>query len=450
MYKPELGERRGIKILAMYKFLFFALLVVLFAYGCGKENTNDEAKKEDPIEEQTGTIEHPYLIKNKQDLFQMRTNVNTDNANYGNKVYKLMADIDLTGEPNWIPIGNSHNVAFMGIFDGNNKVIKNIRIGSNETVVSMTYAGLFGYASGSDIKNLGIQWSRLNSSSYSGGIVGFITGSKITNCYTTGDISGSGIADKATACSISDCYSTCAINSGSGIADEANSSYIKGCYSTGNINLGSGIANSASLIINCYSTGNISEGNGVGGGSGIGNAGAIINCYSTGNVYSIGHAAGIAPSGSKILNCYSSGDISTSHISIYSYSNYSFAGGIVSEVRSGNLIQYCLALNKSIKSINPTGYAYVNRIGCVDDGSIVDLSSNYASSTIVVKKGTSEATLTTITNFLNSKIHGSNLTGNPVDLLNKYVTANPTYEGITLLKWKVQAGVNNGLPVFVK
>ena len=72
--------------------------------------------------------------------------------------------------------------------------------------------------------------------------------------------------------------------------------------------------------------------------------------------------------------------------------------------------------------------------------------NNYASPSIVVKMN--DQADVTVTDFSDTKLHGLNITAQPVDLLNAYVSANPTFNNIALSKWKVTAGVNNGYPVF--
>ena len=297
-----------------------------------------------------GTSELPYLINTVQDLIQMRDRVNNDNANYGNKVYKIMADLDFSNEASWLPIGSSDKIPFTGIFDGNGKVIKNIRIGTQSSSVSLGYAGLFGNIIGGDILNLGIQWSCLNSNSTTGGIVGNLSGGTISNCFSTGLILGgrpaAGIAGYIDQGTISNCYSSCAITSTS-----INDTW----------------------------------------------CGGIVGC---------------------VLN--NSGN--------------------------GGLVANCIALNTSLIAITLTNNSYPKRIANFTDAG--SASNNYASTSIIVKKGTSASNLTIITSFTNTKNDGANLIGNPIDLLNAYVTTNRTINGVTLSKWKVDASINNGCPVF--
>ena len=439
----------------MKKIVYFAFTIFLLIGGCSKENPiNDPIN--DPIIEQSGTVDHPYLIKTKQDLMQVRDRVNYDNANYPNKVYKLMSDLDFTGEPCWIPIGSS-TVPFQGIFDGNGKVIKNIKIGIEIKQVNIFHIGLFGYASGAEIKNLGVQCSIVNDSynSFIGGIVGYVTDTNITNCYSSGTISCresassdvGGIAGYEKKSCISNCYSTCSLLGSfvGGICGESEGT-ISICYSSGYISgtFVGGIAGIAAKIINCYSAASVvayyPHDQYVGGIAGMANS--IINCYSTGNI-SGSYVGGIAGSAANIINCYSSGDISSI---APDYSNISL-GGIAGEILSSSYSN--LALNKNLMSICNYDWSntYINRISGTSN--ICTALNNFASSTMIVKKGRSESTLTTITDFSNIKNHGSDLIDSPVNLLNNYVVANPTYEGISLLKWKAELGVNNGFPIFL-
>ena len=102
--------------------------------------------------------------------------------------------------------------AFTGTFDGNGHKITNFTIngGSNYCL------GLFGYIyTGGSVKNLGLENCTVSGSSgsyYAGGLVGFNYGGSISNCYSTGAVSGSGYSVGGlvglNSGSISNCYST--------------------------------------------------------------------------------------------------------------------------------------------------------------------------------------------------------------------------------------------------
>jgi len=443
-----------------------------------------------------GSTSNPYLIYTVADLKAIRDSINTKNTVYGNKSYKLMADLDFSKEEsNWTPIADTSTVVFKGVFDGNGKTIKGIGNYQENMRNPLKYGGLFGNIEGAEIKNLGVNWASLGLSPYSGdsylgGIAGYGSGT-ITNCYTSGSIKGSaqgfsyvgGILGNGTA-TITNCYSTGNISAssrgsssgacgyaggilGKGTTTITNCHYdsgtlgseghsgdrlphyaggiaghitgtISNCYSTGTIGypakFGGGIAGySIGTIINCYSTGVVYSyisGENTNGGIAGQSEGTIINCYSTGDTLGK-YTGGIVGSGTDITNCYATGLILSRH-----------AGGIASAATN---VSYCIALNSYITGSSTASLSIVARICCLFSASGI-AKNNYASPSIVVYKDYNANV--TITDFSDTKLHGFDLTAQPVDLLNAYVSANPTFNNIGLKKWKVTAGVNNGYPVF--
>jgi len=153
--------------------------------------------------------------------------------NFSGKTITLGANINLDVYDNWMPIGNNAK-PFKGTFNGNGKVISNLKI--NRPVAY--YQGLFGNINGGTVNKLGLE--NVNISAYFdvGGIAGFIQNiSSISNSYTTGTIKGNnhvgGIAGSASATNISNSYSTAAIeasDNGGGIAGSfGESSVIANC-----------------------------------------------------------------------------------------------------------------------------------------------------------------------------------------------------------------------------
>lgn len=413
-----------------------------------------------------GSTSNPYLIYTIADLKAIRDSINTKNDVYGNKAYKLMNDLDFSKEKtsNWTPIGNTATATFKGSFDGNGKVISNIN-----SYASIQYSGLFGNIVDAEIKSLGIGWNLLigmqNAGDYYiGGIAAYGSGT-ISNCYSSGIISGSyegssyvgGILGKGTA-TITNChFDSGTVSYAGNYGGPANyaggiAGYITGtisnCYSTGTIgytkSYAGGVAGySIGSIINCYSTSLIncmSTKTSSGGIAGY-SVGTIINCYSTGKINGT-YTGGIAAQGGDITNCYASGDI-------YGFGDSSdpkYAGGIAGTSINVN---NCIALNSSILAFPETEYSAasgsVARICCLFLASDM-MKNNYAATSIIIKRN--GLTNVTVTDFSDNKLHGFNLTAQPADLLNAYVTSNPTFNNIGLKKWKVTAGVNNGYPVF--
>ncbi|MBQ2737341.1 MAG: InlB B-repeat-containing protein [Clostridia bacterium] len=96
----------------------------------------------------TGTTSDPYCIENPTQFFAAGF---CPDANY-----KLIKDIDLFKYKVWNPIGVSTERPFSGIFDGNGKTVKNLKLAYDGKALSDEKVyGLFGYVTGS-IKNLNI------------------------------------------------------------------------------------------------------------------------------------------------------------------------------------------------------------------------------------------------------------------------------------------------------
>ena len=105
-------------------------------------------------------VDGVYEIGTAAALTKLATEVNNGNGFTG-KNFKLVADIDLKNVE-WTPIGTETN-CFMGNFDGNNKVVKNLTVTNlANTYDGYAYIGLFGVTEGSEaqhnyIKNLTIE-----------------------------------------------------------------------------------------------------------------------------------------------------------------------------------------------------------------------------------------------------------------------------------------------------
>jgi hypothetical protein len=188
------------------------------------------------------------------------------------------------------------------------------------------------------------------SGSFSGGIFGYSSqyGSTATNCYSTGDMTGNtdvsvinnagGIFGSSSSnCTATNCYSTGDIGDyfsnylGGIFGSDSSNCTATNCYSTGDIggNYAGGIFGSSSsgTASNCYSTGTIRR-NGSGGifGSSSSSEAQATNCYSIGDIGGnyAGGIFGTASSGTA-SNCYSTGDIFGDQ-----------AGGIFGQTSSGS------------------------------------------------------------------------------------------------------------------
>ena len=211
-----------------------------------------------------------------------------------------------TSFTSWTPIGNRLN-KYTGTFDGKNHTISGLYF--NDT--STSYVGLFGYVgSGGSVSNVGVEDSYFKGNDYVGGVCGFYSGDRLTNCYHTGTVSGS--------------------------------SYVGGvCGESFSI-----------PITNCYNTGAVSGSSVVGGVCGFNNGGRLTNCYSTGEVTATGvdaYVGGVCGrSGGEITNCYYDSDVYSGNAVGYN------KGGTVSEN----------VLGKTTAKFNSGEVAYLLSQGC--------------------------------------------------------------------------------------
>ena len=193
------------------------------------------------------------------------------------KTVRLMADIDLKNR-NFTPIGGGGSSdAFKGTFDGNNHVIRNLLIFRS----GVSNVGLFGRVESGTVKDLGIEngtvfcggasaalvgvarnsilsgcFSRCNvvgNGSHIGGLIGQLEGTgTVLNCYNTGDITNSssvsggivGYIASSTTATLENCY-----HSGK-LSDSAGNCGLIGFYHTTNTTY---LCKSVT-VTNCYST----------------------------------------------------------------------------------------------------------------------------------------------------------------------------------------------------
>ena len=132
-------------------------------------------------------------INTAEDLRAFRDRVNAKN-DFSGQTFTLANDINIEGDNQWVPIGtviggnyNQTEVPFNGTFDGNGKVIKGVKISSNNS-----RQGLFGYLGAmGTIKNLGVVDVNIKGDTRIGGLVGSNAGI-IENCYVSGNAMISG------------------------------------------------------------------------------------------------------------------------------------------------------------------------------------------------------------------------------------------------------------------
>jgi The GLUG motif len=301
-----------------------------------------------------GTAGAPYQIATKADLLALAANT----GDYS-KCFILTADINMGGQVfTTAIIASGPPFIFNGTFDGNGHKITNFTINGG----SNSYLGLFGNTtSNGSVKNLGIENCSVSGNYSIGGLVGmnygnisncYSTGSVsgfpsssagglvgmnygiISNCYSTGSVSGfpsfnvGGLVGWNVRGSISNCYSMSSVsgsagsNAVGGLVGWNHNGSISNCYSTGTVTCDSnsqfvgGLAGeNDGNISDCYSMGSVSGGSNVGGLAGWNYTGSISDCYSMGSVsgstgsYYVGGLLGLNGNGT-VTSCYSTGFVS--------------------------------------------------------------------------------------------------------------------------------------------
>jgi hypothetical protein len=237
----------------------------------------------------SGTPEDPYQIADANDLLAL-AGTTTDY----DKCFILTADIDLQGQvfttaviaPDTSTEWDFQGTPFTGIFDGNGHVISYLTITASAT----NYIGLFGYVSGGEIRNLGIENANIEGYYFVGGLVGVNAGT-LTACYATGSVSGTG-------------------EYVGGLVG-GNGGTLTGCYATASVSgwdyVGGLVGyNESGSITSCYATGSVSGNYYVGGLVGYNYYGTLTTCYATGWVtggYDVGGLVGYNDSGT-VTACF--------------------------------------------------------------------------------------------------------------------------------------------------
>ena len=225
-------------------------------------------------------------------------------------------------EKSWVPIGNRNIIKYRGTFDGNGKTITNLYI--NASQVNM---GLFGYASGSTIKNLTFEYANVtNTKDYTGILVGKAFGGstlqniKISNtCQIKGGKYTGGIAG------ILDGNAYNCVNYATVQGKEKVGGLFGSYQKTGN------------SITACANYGNVTAtSQRVGGLVGDFSGGTIQDCANYGNVKGANSVAGLAGyvHNGKIQNVFSYGNISATESTqdigmAFGYSKYGDTEGMV-------------------------------------------------------------------------------------------------------------------------
>lgn len=174
----------------------------------------------------TGTKKEPFQIKSAALLAELSAQTAAGNS-YENCFFILGEEIQLKGS--WTPIGTAEH-PFAGSFDGGGRTIKGLKIDGTK----LDNQGLFGFTDGAAIKNLLLQGSVTGKSNVgaligsaknttvahcgsevsvkaadgqAGGLIGAAdSGTTVTSCFTTAEITGKTAAAVSAEAAVSNCY----------------------------------------------------------------------------------------------------------------------------------------------------------------------------------------------------------------------------------------------------
>ena len=259
----------------------------------------------------SGTEEDPYLVQSGADLAYFAKVVNDSTAkaaNFKGQYFKMTKSIDLNGHS--LNIGlYSASKYFAGNFDGNNCSIRGISSAQS----------LFGCLTGGYIMNLSTYGNVTSTTARTGGVVSYLTGSKIENVTNYVNVSGTqqvagvvGYLETNNTSYIIGCVNYGTVKGTSyqvgGMAGFAKGN-IKDCVNFGDISstgdyvagIGGASKDAKGTLSDCVNYGNISGKSYVGGAFGLINK-TTTNCYNYGTVTGTGSNIGeVVGSGASYL-----------------------------------------------------------------------------------------------------------------------------------------------------
>ena len=287
------------------------------------------------IPEGKGTVDEPYQISNRAELYWFAGLVNGTLPDGGGKNLSanailtaniivntgvldanknLVSKSDLT---EWKPIGDRWS-SYTGTFDGQGYTISGLYF-NNPT---SSYVGLFGsIGANGKISNVGVLDSYFQFSALGGGVCGVNYGT-VRDCRNTGSVRGFGSIGGVCGLNEKGGIIENSFNEGtvSGTGDNAqqvggvsgyNNGTIKSCYNTASVSGKESVGgvcgfNSVGTTTNCFNEGTVSGQTFVGGVCGNGYGVATTNCFNEGTVSGQSYVGGVCGygNGGTITNCY--------------------------------------------------------------------------------------------------------------------------------------------------
>ncbi len=181
----DVSDTAGVPVKTLKSSAFVEKLAPFFK--ADKDDVNDGYPVLANPFEGKGTEDSPFLLQDKSDLMVLNMLL-TDSVYisfYGDKHYKMNADVTFSSDDDWLPLGfvpkdtsiknNYITPGFSGVFDGGGHIVSGL-------VIKSDTAGFFGYVNEGTVKNFGIENSSIQGGVV-GGIVGKIKYGEIENCW---------------------------------------------------------------------------------------------------------------------------------------------------------------------------------------------------------------------------------------------------------------------------
>lgn len=267
------------------------------------------------IPEGKGTVDEPYQISNRSELYWFAGLVNGTlpdggkenlsanailtaniivNTGVLDENKNLVSKSDLT---EWEPIGARWS-PYTGTFDGQGYTISGLYFNNPHS----SYVGLFGcIGANGKISNVGVLDSYFQFSTLGGGVCGVNYGT-VRDCRNTGSVRGFGSIG-----------GVCGFNEKGGIIENSFNEGTVSVSGTGdNVqNVGGVSGNNNGTIKSCYNTASVSGQISVGGVCGFNSVGTITNCFNEGTVSGQNTVGGVCGNGCGVTttNCFNKGTV---------------------------------------------------------------------------------------------------------------------------------------------
>ena len=267
------------------------------------------------IPEGKGTVDEPYQISNRAELYWFAGLVNGTLPDGGKENLSanailtaniivntvvldenknLVSKSDLT---EWEPIGARWS-PYTGTFDGQGYTISGLYFNNPHS----SYVGLFGcIGANGKISNVGVLDSYFQFSTLGGGVCGVNYGT-VRDCRNTGSVRGFGSIG-----------GVCGFNEKGGIIENSFNEGTVSVSGTGdNVqNVGGVSGNNNGTIKSCYNTASVSGQVSVGGVCGFNSVGTITNCFNEGTVSGQNIVGGVCGNGCGVTttNCFNKGTV---------------------------------------------------------------------------------------------------------------------------------------------